>query len=495
MIKLFFSKGIALYILAGILLSPLSAGAQITLKEFANDIGQITADMELLGRYEYWNWFTPKAAADNEYGYFFTRTGLGLGFSNKYVKAYAQAQNTMMFGLPDDAMASAPAGPLGIGAIYYLHGRQENYRSTIIRQAFLELPDIGGSGLSVKGGRFDYLEGKEVMYKDPKVNWVKNTRVAERLIGPFGWAAFCRSFDGLQFSFDQTDFNLTTMASHPTQGGFENDAQKTIEDIDLATLTTTLKYDTLIPNSEGRLFYFYYDDRRDINKVDNNPGGSLLNDGDITIHTVGMHLLTTYETTWGIFDGLVWAAYQGGDWGHLDHQAWSFDVEVGYQFTKVFGKPWLRAGYTVGSGDDDPEDRDHGTFYQLLPTARKYALFPFYNMMNSRDLFAQLIIKPLDRLILRGDLHLLSLADSHDRWYMGAGPTRKSGSIFGYIGRPSFGDRDLATVMELTAIAKVWRNLSATSYYGHAFGHDVVDNIYQKDDDGDYFFFELKLAF
>ncbi|MBN2706312.1 MAG: alginate export family protein [Deltaproteobacteria bacterium] len=484
---------LVLIFLATTVFGPLPAQAQLTLKEFTHNQGRISADLEVLGRYEYWNWFAPKNTADQDYGYFFTRSRMGLGFANQYLKAYIQAQNTMVSGLPNDALAPAPAGPLGIGAIYYLHDREENYGSTIIRQAFLELPDLCGSGITLKGGRFDYIDGKEVMYKNPKINWLKNIRLAEKLIGPFGWSAFCRSFDGFQASYDQDKFNLTAMIFHPTQGGFKDDAHKTIDDIDLATLTATFKYDGLLPHCEGRLFYFFYDDERNIAKVDN--GNGLLNQGDITIHTLGLHLLTTRKTAAGIWDALLWAAYQDGDWGPLDHQAWSLNIEGGYQFTKIFGQPWLRLGYAASSGDDNPGDHDHGTFFQLLPTARKYALFPFYNLMNSRDWFAQLIVKPHSRLVLRGDLHFLSLSEGRDRWYMGARPTQENGSIFGYIGRPSFGDRDLATVAELTAMAGLSKNLAATVYYGHAFGKEVIENIYQDDDDGDFFYLELKLAF
>ena len=487
--------GLFLALITSVLLLPLTASAEVTLKTFTGAESRITADVEILNRYEYWNWFTPNASADNDYDYFFTRSRLGLGYKSPVMNVYVQAQNTIMLGLPDDAMAPSPAGPLGLGAIYYLHDGEEDSQSTIIRQAFMEFPNILGSGISVKGGRFDYLAGKEVMYKNPKVNWLKNVRLSEKLIGPFGWAAYCRSFDGLQLSYDQPVFNLTTLASRPTEGGFTDSAHETMNDIDLATFTATMKYDTLVPNVEGRFFYFYYDDERDIAKVDNTPAGSTLNQGDISINTYGMHLLATKKTDSGIFDALLWAAYQNGDWGKLDHKAWSYSIEGGYQFMGIYGKPWLRVGYAASSGDDNPDDHTHGTFYQLLPTARKYALFPFYNMMNSRDLFAQIIVKPHQKLALRGDLHLLSLSEGADRWYMGAGPTQNDGPVFGYIGRPSNGDRELATVLELTAILNLTKNIAATAYYGHAFGGDVIENIYPEDEDADFFYFELKFVF
>ena len=77
---------------------------------------------------------------------------------------------------------------------------------------------------------------------------------------------------------------------------------------------------------------------------------------------------------------------------------------------------------------------------------------------------------------------------------MGAGPTQNDGPVFGYIGRPSFGDRDLATVLELTAIMNITKHVVATAYYAHAFGGDVVDNVYSKDDGADFCYFELKFV-
>ena len=87
--------------------------------------------------------------------------------------------------------------------------------------------------------------------------WLKKIRLDERLVGPFGWSAFTRSFDGAELNLDKDLFNITTMVSHPTEGGFENDGHQHIDDITLASATLTLKYHEIIPNTEGRLFYFF----------------------------------------------------------------------------------------------------------------------------------------------------------------------------------------------------------------------------------------------
>ena len=45
-------------------------------------------------------------------------------------------------------------------------------------------------------------------------------------------------------------------------------------------------------------------------------------------------------------------------------------------------RPWLRAGYLWASGDGNGEDDRHGTFFQMLPSSRKYALSSVYAQMN-----------------------------------------------------------------------------------------------------------------
>jgi len=471
--------------------------ASLTLATFNQGKGKVTADVRIAYRYEFWDWFTPQAQLNdnNRYGYSFVRSLFGINITLPNLRGYIQAQDVHMWGLPDDAVANPSVGPLGIGGIYFLHGVQEDYSSTIIRQAYLEIPGVFIDGLVIRGGRFDYVDGMEVTYDNPKVNWIKKIRLAERFTGSFAWSSFNRSFDGFQVVYDKDSYNLTSIITHPTQGGFENDAHETIENIDLATFTLTVKYNHCIPNTEGRFFYFYYNDDRDIPKVDNTPIGSDLNRGNIIIHTLGMHWLGTLKTANGVLDALFWGTYQTGDWGALDHDAWAATVEIGYQFKTYPWTPWIRAGYFVSSGDEDPNDGDHETLYQLLPTVRKYALFPFFNQMNSEDLFLQAILKPMKKLVLRSDIHFLKLHEDDDRWYMGAGPTRESGNIFGYIGRASFGDEKLGTLLDVTMIYKLNPHVSGILYYGHVFGSKVIENIYARDEDGNMAYVELILTF
>jgi hypothetical protein len=135
----------------------------------------------------------------------------------------------------------------------------------------------------------------------------------------------------------------------------------------------------------------------------------------------------------------------------------------------------------------------HGTFFQILPTARLYALFPFYNMMNSNDLSSELILTPVANLETRTTLHNLWLSSSRDLWYQGGGAF--DNLLFGYVGRPSFGHSYLATVLDTGVTWKINSHLRTYIYYGHAFGGSVASAIYAVSKQADYGYVEATVSF
>src|SRR6185369_11458281 len=101
---------------------------------------------------------------------------------------------------------------------------------------------------------------------------LKRMRIAERLIGPFGYTHVTRSFDGARVAVDRADWNATAFASHPTMGGFEVSANRELDQVSLAGLALTAKTWPFGLPFDGRLFYLYYeDDRSAATKVDNRP--------------------------------------------------------------------------------------------------------------------------------------------------------------------------------------------------------------------------------
>jgi hypothetical protein len=126
------------------------------------------------------------------------------------------------------------------------------------------------------------------------------------------------------------------------------------------------------------------------------------------------------------------------------------------------------------SGDDNPGDARHGTFFQMLPTVRRYSMTTAYSQMNLNDRFVQALLKPHARLTVRADVHRLSLAQAADSWYYGSGATQEEGSIFGFALRPSGGHTGLGTSVEASADYTVNTHLSVNGFFAQMRGGDVV---------------------
>ncbi len=172
----------------------------------------------------------------------------------------------------------------------------------------------------------------------------------------------------------------------------------------------------------------------------------------------------------GKVDALLWVAGQSG----------AIAAEVGYSFAgNKFAdklKPWIRGGYFRSTGDGDPNDSRHGTFFQVLPTPHIYARAPFFNSMNNEDAFGQLRIKPHAKLGVRFDAHHLRLSNAKDLWYVGGGAFQKR--TFGYVGRPSNGKQSLGRLFDASADLALSARTSFTFYFGGIRGGGVQSAIY-----------------
>lgn len=473
-------------------------------------LGQITPNFrvlgELRGRSESFDFFKPALdpakgviGDENRYTFGALRARLGLAMTTPWVDGLVQGQYTGLYGLPDQAFAGLPVGPLGLGGAYYKDNGSTDPGRVFLKQGYLKFrlqPMIGLSNTFFQGGRFEISDGLEYKTGDTKFDTLKTTRVSQRLLGPFDFTHIARSFDGFSLSYDDPSLNVTLSATHPTQGGFNIDAQDQISHIDLAYGAVTSKKGALLPDTEARLFYLYYGDDRNVQPVDNRPLAARpkLSNESLALSTIGTHLLAVHKFGPGAFDAMLWGAYQFGDWGNLSHSAWAFTPEIGYQFTDVFLKPWVRVGYFRSSGDGNAADGTHETFFQVMPTVRLQAKFPFYSLMNLQDVFAQFSVAPTDTTKVGIDFHHLSLADSDDLFYGGSGATSRAGS-FGYFGRASGGDSTVGELVDIGFSHNVSKHFSWNVYYAHAFGSDVTGNAYQVKNDADYAFVEFTASF
>ena len=431
-------------------------------------------------RGEFVDWFEPKPAANasgaQRYDFFGNQFRLGVRLDVPHLVFYVEGQYTQIDNLPSDASLSRTnGGNLGPGAIYFANTHDGDQGEPFLKQGYFTLKDLpDADGFAFTGGRFEYSDGLETVPADPALAWLKRTRIAERLIGPFGYTDVTRSFDGGRLVYDVPAFNVTGMVTAPTQGGFEISANKELN-IWLAGFAVTLKQlENMVP-FDARLFYIFYRDNRDQTTIADNrltlkPAPKDHN--PITLHTWGAHAISVVDVGPGKADGLLWGALQSGDWGSQNDFGWAYAVETGYQLPQLFAAPWLRVGYDRSSGDRDPNDGSHKTFFQILPTARTYAQTPFYNLMNSSDLFAELVLKPHSKVTVRTDYHWLQLTESQDLWYSGGGATNET--FFGYQGLNSGGRHDLGSLLDTSVTVSILKQLTAYCYYGHTFGESVV---------------------
>src|SRR4051794_17457418 len=164
----------------------------------------ITITGSLRSRVEAFDWFQPDATSgpgsNNAYAY----------SGNIFRISFAQRRETwdwnaefavpMLYGLPSNSVAPGAQGALGPGAQYWT-GNQRSTNAAMIfpKQLYVRFNRMWGSANhSLRLGRFEFSDGAELTPKNGTLATLKNTRIAQRMIGSFGWTDVGRSFDGLQ---------------------------------------------------------------------------------------------------------------------------------------------------------------------------------------------------------------------------------------------------------------------------------------------------------
>lgn len=454
----------------------------------------IVTNFSLRIRPEYWQWFEGPAD-DGAYTFLGALARGGVSQQFKRWSWRVEAAAPLLAGLPDSAVAPAPRGQLGLGAAYYQANDNETTAGGIfLKQAFLRFgrPQAQG-GHSLRLGRFEFVDGAEVMPASATAAAVKRDRVAHRLLGTFAFSHVGRSYDGVQYGFDRAGRNVTLLAARPTRGVFDVNGWDQL-DVNVAYGSVTVPLKTSRMTGDLRLFGAWYDDDRGLVAVDNRPVAARTADvRDLSVGTVGGHLVQVVGTAAGEVDFMLWGGFQFGDWGSLSHESNAYAAELGWQPKALAAlRPWLRAGVYQARGDGSPNDDTHATWFAMLPTPRIYARFPYYSLMNVRDIFGSLIVRPKSTVTARLDVRKQQLAQGADLWYGGGGAFEKE--TFGYGGRPGNGLRDLATLTDLSVEWRVTPRWTATAYGAMASGGDVVRRIYAGRDDARFAYLELQYA-
>jgi hypothetical protein len=470
------------------MMAPLASAQSTEIK-----IGDAVVSSSLRSRVYSWNWFgdTP----NGEYTYSGSLFRFGLTESRKTLDWQVEFAVPALVDMPAGAVMPAPFGQLGLGGSYAAaNSGSTNSSSIFLKQGNFRIKGLGGiAGQSIKAGRMEFIDGSEVTPAHGTLAALKRDRIAQRLLANFGWTDVQRSLDGAQYVLSMPKLNITAVAARPTEGVFQVSGWDELKiNVFYGALTGQHgKYAA----TDWRVFVLDYRDYRSgVVKTDNRAAAIRNADADsIDIGTYGGHVLQIVPTATGPVDLLFWGALQSGTWGTQTHRAGAFAAEAGWQPALLKQiKPWIRGGYDFGSGDGNAADGTHSTFFQVLPTPRIYARTPFYNMMNSKDAFTELILRP-KRVTVRSDIHVLRLADPADLWYSGGGAFQAT--TFGYTGRPSNGQSTLGTLYDVSADVTLTPHVGVGGYVGYAAGGLVTQAIYTSGNAVHLAFLELNLKF
>lgn len=401
----------------------------------------VRAEVDNVTRVESWSFFQPvRADADADYTLVSNRARLSVAVEARRIAFEGSFQYAQLFGLPRDAFGPGPFGP---GASYFAASRTPEAFQLYFKSMSVTFKEIAPR-LSLRVGRMPYSSDEETVH-------------AGRLIGNAEWSVFERAFDGARADYRHDRWRWRGAFLMPTQGVFEESASPTIGRLQIAT--------TDLSSGPARLFVHNYRDRRAVSARPDNTGIQVER-ADIHVQAIGA------STT--IAGVQLWGAWQRGDWYGQPHRAFSISAEAGYTWSRESWRPRVSGGAVYASGDRDPNDGRHGTFFPMLATTRPPMLRGTFAQMNLRDIYAAAVLRPHSRLRLDSVLHVLTLANRQDRWYSGTGATAFAGDYFGFSSRASTLRTDLGTVLELSAAADLRPHWTLTASSAYMRGGDVV---------------------
>jgi hypothetical protein len=441
---------------------------------------KVTATIANVTRVESWSYFQPRIdplaltadfVGDPDYTFIGDRAELGVSVQGSRFDLTGVFNYVRLENLPTKAIGP---GGFGSGAFYFAAtGVRYSYQLYLGELTVRIKSSDNQRALTL--GRMPFRAvplrspGKDPASYGGSISRLTDDRLEGRLIGNFEWSLYQRRFDGALLDVDRGPWHFTAGAFMPTQGGYEESTNLTITRIQVGAASATHTTST----SESQAFVYAYRDRRhkEMAVVDNR----LAEDRrpDLTIASIGGSHARVMTTGAGEVDVVAWGAGQLGGWYGAPHRAASAALEAGHRWTRAGWRPWLRAGYLWASGDHDWRDNRHTTFFQMLPSSRKYALSSAYAQMNLRDVFAQAVIEPR-RFNARIEVHRLALASGADLWYQGSGATASGDRFFGFAGRFADGATSLGTVLEGTIDVPIKKYWSVNAYAGTMRGGGVV---------------------
>lgn len=308
--------------------------------------------------------------------------------------------------------------------------------------AELTLPLFDDGSLTVRAGRQELLFGRQ------------------RLISPLDWANTRRAFDGVSAIVAMQDLKLTAFWTRtvPVQKYDFNDS-------DANTNFYGIYAEGKVPGTQISLDLYWLGFETDMAAFNGTMGHEQR-------HTVGGRVAGKIGDTGVGYD--LEGAYQSGEVGSDDIDAFMVDGELNYTFADHPGSPRLHLGAGYASGDRSAGG-DVQTFAQLFPLGHAYLGFiDLVGRQNVINLTPGLTVKPIDKLTVKLDGHLFWLADDSDALYNAGGGVVRAGGT----GRSS----EVGAEIDLLLIYQIDRHQQVIVGYSHFFAGPFIKQSGGQDD-------------
>jgi len=294
----------------------------------------------------------------------------------------------------------------------------------------------------------------------------------QRLVSPLPWANTIRAWDGVSAIWNCGHWTTTAFWTRfvPVQKYEFNDS---VDDQFFGLYVTG-------PNP------LLSDTKVDLYWLGRDRDGAAFNGtaGEEQRHTLGGRLYGPIGET--AFDFEIEGAYQLGEVGAGDVDAFFVAAVLGYQFGEAPLAPRVWAGFDYASGDD-ATGGDVQTFNQLFPLGHAYfGYIDAIGRQNIIDLSGGVSVKPIERITLGLAGHLFWLADNDDALYnAGGSPIRPGGAS---------DDHFVGAEIDLTAKWSVDRHTAVLIGYSQVFtGHVLSDCASHADTD--FLYFQVQYTF
>ncbi|HAH20520.1 MAG: hypothetical protein A2Y00_05005 [Omnitrophica WOR_2 bacterium GWF2_43_52] len=297
----------------------------------------------------------------------------------------------------------------------------------------------------------------------------------QRLVGGFDWSNVAQSFDAAKVIFAQKQFTIEGFLSEKVNIDLANPNNWYDDNEGFHGVYTSYK------GLDKHVLDMYYLYRNSSEPVSFGPSGSR----KLNELTSGIRLKGDKVNN---FDYTLEYAYQSGEFGSQDINAYALILQAGYTLSDIPWTPRLGLEWDFATGDEDSTDNERNTFDNLWPTNHLfYGYIDFVSLQNINAYNLRLNLSPTKKLSLQGDYWLFYLDETTDALYnAGRAQLRAANQRVGsgYVGS------------EVDFLLKYAfnKNINLLSGYSHFFAGTFLART-GANDDADFFYLQSLLKF